>query len=66
MFKIYESIKDNSQITTRKHPNSGGKKRPESKKNGRKIQKLAKLPAARIGRKKRRRKHLPAATPAAK
>jgi hypothetical protein len=38
-------------ITTRKHPISGRKKRPESKKNGRKIKKLAKLPAAMIGRK---------------
>jgi hypothetical protein len=53
------------KFTTRKHPNSGGKKRPENKKNGRKIQKMAKLPAAMIRRKKRPRKQLPAATSAA-
>jgi hypothetical protein len=43
------------QITTRKHSISGRKKRPENKKNGRKIKKLADLPAAIIGRKNRRR-----------
>jgi hypothetical protein len=51
--------------TTRKHPFSGRKKRPESKKNGRRIKKMAKLPADMIGRKKRPQKHLPAARTAA-
>jgi hypothetical protein len=52
-------------ITTRKQPISGGKKRPKHKKNGRKNEKLAKLPAAMIGREKWPRKQLPAATSAA-
>ena len=38
-------------FTTRKHQFSGRKKRPKSSENGRKIKKLAKLPAAMIGRK---------------